>query len=89
MIVYVVEHRIQHLKTNTFENVVMNVASSLEKAKKWCQNNLDVEDKVDDKPWWFAIFQEEVDSSELIPDTKMTIISWDGTEIVNQPVSGY
>lgn len=88
MIVYIVEHKICFRETRVQENVVMHVASTEAKAIEWCKKNTNIEEKKDDKPWWFAISSEEVDASSL-DFSDIIFLDWNGNRIQNQPLDGY
>ena len=88
MKVFIVEHRITSIHTRAMENVIMHVASTEAKAIAWCKANTNIEEKQDDKPWWFAISSEEVDVSDSECGDIM-FLDWNGEFVVNQPIEGY
>ena len=79
MDVFIVELRVRAY-TDLDDCIDVHVASTLEKAISWCQDNLRYEPSRDNlQPWTFAICSEVVDSNETILDTNMQgFVSHDG-----------
>lgn len=73
-----------------YDDSMMYIAGSVEKAKEWCQRNTDLETKNDPEHWWwFAVTQEAVDGDYSGIKGLMCLLDWDGKEISMQPLDGY
>lgn len=90
MKVYIVEYRQIKLKNTDKEYIEClsaHVASSFDKAVKFCKRSTNYNEHTEKEPWWFTITEEEVDNekhSELL-----AIIGWTGELLHEEPSAGY
>lgn len=73
-----------------YDDSLMYIASTVEKAKEWCMRNLDIEAKDDPSHWWwFAISQEAIDGDYSGIKGLICLLDWNGADIPLQPLEGY
>jgi hypothetical protein len=73
-----------------YDDSLVYIASSIERAKEWCKRNLDLESKNDpDHWWWFAVSQEAIDGDYSGVKGLVCLLDWNGEEIAHQPLEGY
>jgi hypothetical protein len=84
MKVWVIELREQSDIPGYGDTVVMHVASSEEKARQWCVDNVDALLETDNNSW-FAIATEEVDGG-IAQDHNMIYYGRNGKQLEEQPI---
>lgn len=73
-----------------WEDSLVYIASTPEKAFEWCKNNTDIERR--DNPerwWWFVVNQEAIDGDYSGIKGLVQLLDWDGNPIQYDPVHGY
>ncbi len=80
---------IVHNNTYRYTDSLGYVASSLEKAREWCQSNKDINPRDEQNWWWFVIMNEAVDGEYTGISGVAEMLDWDAKHIERQPLSGY